>query len=497
MKKITLLMLFPLFSYSQWIQVGQDIDGEAANDISGWATDISGDGDIVAIGALNNENSSGNGDAGHVRIYENTGSVWSQIGGDIDGVSASDRFGIALSLSDGGNVIAIGGKFYGHEGEFNVGHVRIFENISGSWIQIGDDIIGEAEHDESGGSVSLNNDGSIVAIGSEYNNMHRGHVRVFQNTGGAWVQLGMAIQGEAIGDQSGVAVSLNNDGTIIAIGAGNNDGVAYDTGHVRVFEFVSGSWQQIGGDIEGEGLLDKSGSALSLNGTGNIVAIGAGGNDNSNGIDAGHVRVYENLSGVWTQMGNDIDGETEGDYCGNSVSLNNSGDIVAIGSFRNGTTADNSGHVRIFKYESGDWVQVSDNIDGEAVNDQSGKSVSLNNDGSVVIIGAWQNDGINGENSGHARVYSNALLSIEDSNFAEVIKVYPNPSYGVSTIQLGAIHQNIDLQIFDALGKMIESKAYSETDFIQLNFQNYSKGVYFIKISSNKKSASLKLLIKN
>jgi hypothetical protein len=35
-----------------------------------------------------------------------------------------------------------------------------------------------------------------------------------------------------------------------------------------------------------------------------------------NGINAGHVRIYENNGGSWTQIGQDIDGEAAGDYSG-------------------------------------------------------------------------------------------------------------------------------------------------------------------------------------
>ena len=43
--------------------------------------------------------------------------------------------------------------------------MRIYENIEGTWIQAGADIDGEFPFDTSGRSVSLSNDGSIVAIG--------------------------------------------------------------------------------------------------------------------------------------------------------------------------------------------------------------------------------------------------------------------------------------------------------------------------------------------
>ena len=47
--------------------------------------------------------------------------------------------------------------------------------------------------------------------------------------------------------------------------------------------------------------------------------------------------------------------------------------------------------------------QLGSDIDGEAANDYSGHSVSINSDGSHVAIGAYYNDG-GGSNAGHTRV---------------------------------------------------------------------------------------------
>ena len=52
------------------------------------------------------------------------------------------------------------------------------------------------------------------------------------------------------------------------------------------------SWNQKGGDINGEAATDHSGSSVSLSSNGNIVAIGAPLND-GNGTDSGHVRVFK------------------------------------------------------------------------------------------------------------------------------------------------------------------------------------------------------------
>ena len=45
---------------------------------------------------------------------------------------------------------------------------------------------------------------------------------------------------------------MNSDGTIVAIGAHTNDGNGSNSGHVRVYQYSSGSWSQLGSDIDGE-----------------------------------------------------------------------------------------------------------------------------------------------------------------------------------------------------------------------------------------------------
>ena len=53
---------------------------------------------------------------------------------------------------------------------------------------------------------------------------------MYQYNGSAWTKLGGDIDGEAsMNDKSGISVSLSSDGTIVAIGANWNDGDSMDT----------------------------------------------------------------------------------------------------------------------------------------------------------------------------------------------------------------------------------------------------------------------------
>ena len=189
-----------------WTKVGSDIEGEEFSDNSGRSVSLSADGNVVAIGSLlASEDSSG-----HVRIFKNINNIWTQIGSNIDGEDANSFSGRSVSLSSDGNVVAIGADWNDGNGT-DSGHVRIYQNVNNNWVQVGNDIDGETAGDRSGWAVSLSADGSILAIGATHNDSNgtdSGHVRIYQNVNNTWTQLGSDIDGEAAGDSSGVSVSL-------------------------------------------------------------------------------------------------------------------------------------------------------------------------------------------------------------------------------------------------------------------------------------------------
>ena len=306
-------------------------------------------------------------------------------------------------------------------------------SFSQEWKQIGQDIDGESLIDKSGFAVSLSSDGTIVAIGARENDGatfditdDRGHVRVYKNIDGTWIQMGGDIDGEARDDFSGSSVSLSSDGTRLAIGTPANDGNGISSGHVRVYEYTSGTWIQMGSDIDGDAEGDYSGQSVSLSDDGLILAIGANYND-GNGIDAGQVRIYQYEGSDWVQMGVDIDGEAAGDGSGHSISLSADGFRIAIGAFSNDGNGSGSGHVRVYKYFNGTWIQLGSDIDGETEGDGSGAATSLSSDGYKVAIGAYANDG-NGENAGHVRVF---YISGIDSCAFNILPVPINDYYNL------------------------------------------------------------------
>jgi Flp pilus assembly pilin Flp len=478
MKKIILsiaILTLGLTGYSQ-VQIGNDIDGENTDDFSGHTVATSANGNIVAIGAI--ENDDGGNRSGHVRVYENVDGTWTKIGEDIAGEAPNDRSGWSLALSADGSIVAIGSDLNNSWR----GQVEIYENISGTWTQIGEDIEGENFQDLSATSISLSNDGSIIAIGAprgDGNSENTGYVKVFENVGGAWIKIGQDIEGEQEQEQLGNSVALNGEGNIVAIGAKQNDENGTNTGEVKIYENIGGTWTQLGGDINGETEFESSGFRVALSEVGNIVAISALG-DNANGQDSGQVRIFENIGGVWTQIGEDINGEASEDYSGWSLALSASGNIIAIGAVWNDGNGFNSGHVRIFQNLGGVWTQMGEDINGEAASDESGYSVDISADGSIVAIGGKSNDG-NGNFSGHVRVFDlSTVLSIPTIDLESSISLYPNPSNDFINISSNK-DQLLKIELYNMTGSLI-FKTDLNADIYSLNIANYQSGIYLLRV---------------
>lgn len=390
---IALAGAMPLQSQTQ---KGQDLDGEAAGNYFGCSVSMP-DPTTIAVGAISN---SGNGFlAGHVRVFWYNGTVWLQKGADIDGEAANDGSGWAVSMPDA-NTVAIGAR-NNSGGGLHSGHVRVYAWNGSAWVQKGADLDGEAAGDLSGYSVSMPN-ANTIAIGApsnDGNGSNAGHVRIYSWNGTGWVQKGSDIDGAAAGDQAGLAVSMPDAGTV-AIGAPNHNGNGTGAGQVRILRWNGSAWVPKGLEINGEATMDYCGFSVSMPDA-NTVAVGAHTNDGG-GSNAGHARIYTWTSGAWVQKGLDIDGEAAEDNSGYSVSMPDA-QTIAIAAPRNSDSGFEAGHVRVYGWNGTAWVQWGADINGEAAGDWSGFSVCMPHP-HTVAIGAWSNDG-NGAEAGHARVY--------------------------------------------------------------------------------------------
>ena len=479
-------LLITIVANAQWEQIGQNIVGESYQGRFGNSVSINADGSIIAAGAIYH-----GGDAGQVKVFQYNLGSWSQIGEDINGDAVGDQSGFSISLSSDGSTVAIGAPF-NDDNVIQSGQVRVFRNISENWIQIGENIYGEVSHEYLGYSVSLSSDGNTLAVGIPNNDNEgvaafSGSVKIYQNIYGVWEQIGSEIHGLSEFDKAGSSVSLNSDGSVVAIGSPERSNGSYN-GQVRVFMNIGGVWEQVGEDINGETIFDKLGYSVSLSSDGLVIAIG-GINSNGNGSCSGVTKVYKNNMGAWEKIGANIYGETEGDYSGCSVSLNFDGTVVAIGAENNDGNGIQAGHARVYRNTFGDWTQIGEDINGNAVGDQLGRSVSLSSDGSTVVVGAPQNDE-GGANSGHVRVYGNTVGVNEIRT--EIANIFPNPAIDYFTVLLYN-NEESDLKVLDITGKVVCQEIFSKE--INISTEKFKEGLYFVKVKNNDNIIIRKIIV--
>ena len=355
------------------------IGGESATGGAFEALALSGDGSILAYsdGLMDSSITS------KVKVMKFYAGEWSQLGNSLtsDGTDASG-FGNSVALSNDGTILAVGVT----RGDDLPGLVEVYQYSSGSWSKLGSSVQESEENgDYFGYSVDLSNDGTILAVGSLFKGDRQGAASVYQYNSGTWSQLGSTLDGVAANNWYGRDVSLSGNGQILAVGADR-----YDTnkGQVRVFEYTSGNWSQLGSNIDGDA-NERIGRGVALSDDGSIVAMGS----NLGGVG----KVYQLSSGSWSQLGLDqaysVNNVTNTSL-GLSTSISNDGTRVAFGA--PGLLDGETGSVLVLKYTSGNWDYVNALSGGSDT--PFGWSSDISNDGSIIAAGNYQN--IDGQGTG-------------------------------------------------------------------------------------------------
>ena len=246
-------------------------------------------------------------------------------------------------------------------------------------------------------------------------------------------------------------------------------------------------WAQRGNDINGEAAEDQSGTSVAISDDGNVLAIGAHLN-NGTSTYAGHVRVYNWNGSAWTQRGNDIDGEATGDRSGHSVAISDDGNIVAIGAFENNGAGRWAGHERVYNWNGSAWKQRGSDIDGEAENGESGASVALSGDGNTLATGAIGVD----TNTGQVKVYTfeGSITSLSDAE-NEAIVIYPNPTESKVAIERLPPGKTT-FTLTDILGNKIRTGEGQGA--LEIDFSTLPKGIYILTFSTSKGTFSKKVV---
>jgi len=218
------------------------------------------------------------------------------------GGKIGDRNGYSVSLSEDGTVVAVSSvsSVSSSNNPFDLGSVTVYQQtIDSQWEPKGSTISRE------GNTIELSNDGNTLVIGGRsVTGVYRFNPNAAIND---WVLLGENIT-EEDNSESELFVTISGDGNVIAIGDPKYDG---EIGRVNTYTFNGTHWDQRREIIGSSAFFAENlGKSVSLSGNGNILACGVPFTSDPLSIFApvGSVRVYRWDSNLlrWNLMGNEI-----------------------------------------------------------------------------------------------------------------------------------------------------------------------------------------------
>lgn len=493
--------MIPLLGFSQYALQGDIIAdaGGITNDRFGGNSAINATGDFIVISSIGYDGVTGTtSDTGKVQVYEFSLGSWTQVGSDLVGDNASDNFGGSVAISADGSIIAVGAPQGNTNGPVR-GYARVYENVAGTWAQVGSDFIGQSDFDTLGSSVDLSADGTKIAIGASGVSTAKGEVRVYEFDGMSWSQLGSTMSGVVNNDRFGNSVNFNADGTFLAVGIpfsdANGTPSGTNSGQVKVYRYTS-NWNQIFVDaILGENFALGTAVALSDNGS-VLVASAPQTNDPANG--AGFVRIYKyNGTSNTYAFTASLVGESNQDRYGTSVALSDDANFLSVGAPFNDSNGNASGESYLYENVSGNtWSSVSGIFNNSNnAGDLAGASVSLSDNGAFFSIGAFNatNPINSNSNTGIVSVFvDSSLLSVKNTEFNNTLVAYPNPVTDYLSIS-SANNRITSVKLYDVFGKLVYHKTASFTE-TTLDVSNLQTGMYVLELKSDNGIAIRKIL---
>lgn len=338
-----------------------------------------------------------------------------------------DQFGISVALA--GDTALIGAWGDEDPNGKEAGSAYIFEQTGGEWRETAKLAPADGDWDDHfGGPVALAENANTALISAwgdeEPNGDNAGSVYVFELTGGKWRKAAKLVPADGDrNDHFGGSVALAGDGRTALIGAwGDEDPNGKEAGAAYVFDRTGGEWREAAKLSPADGERDDHfGGSVTLAEDADTAIIATSNDEGPNGDDMGSAYVFKRTNSEWreTDKLTPGDGDKENHF-GESVALAEDADTALIGAGDvNGFATDQKGSAYVFERAGGEWSETANfTAHDEEEGDDFGQSVALAEDANTALIGAWGDE----DDTGAAYVFERT-----GGEWHEVAKLIPTP----------------------------------------------------------------------
>lgn len=265
--------------------------------IQGFSVSLSGDGNTLAIGAINDSDIPTS--TGKVYVYVKSGNSWSfqevlnPTGYRIE--DEVDYIGYSLSLSHDGNVLISGGPGYYNPAITIGGAIWIFRRSGTTWAQDDGPIVpyNTVLYDTLyiGQFVDVSSDGNTFVTSGVFSEGNIPMIFVYVYTNGSWIKNTHIVVNET--SNLYLPVSISGDGNTIIFGRSLDNSTE---GTVDIFIKTDDVWIHQT-TLLGTGTAVSQGITVSLSYSGDTAAFTGYTNEGSN------LWIFNRTDGIWTRNG--------------------------------------------------------------------------------------------------------------------------------------------------------------------------------------------------
>jgi hypothetical protein len=282
-----------------------------------------------------------------------------QLGNRIFGLT--NEYAVVTSLSYDGNILAVGSP--GLNGGLGICRVYSRNNINNIWEQIGSDIVStSASYSLFGNCVTLAQNGTTLLVSSNSSSSQNINI-VYKYSNNVWTNYSSAVTALTA---NRITSTISENGQVIAVG---NSSTSNYKGSVNIytsnFTLINNIQETIGYQ-----LLAYS---MSLSYDGSIIALGGPASSVSS-LNPGLCRVY--LTSTKEQIGI-INGVSDDDRFGYSVSLSSNGYTLAVG-------APYIKLCNVYVYDTSTTIWTPSSLTD--IYDNFGNYVNLSSDGTILAV---------------------------------------------------------------------------------------------------------------
>jgi hypothetical protein len=540
-----------------WSQVQKIVASDrGGEDRFGYSVAISGDHAIVGAILEDNDAVGGNpaSNSGSAYIFKNTAGTWSQLQKIVaSDRETQDEFGFSVAIS--GDHAIVGAHFEDHNATggntlLGAGSAYIFKNTTGTWSQVQKIVASDRwTYDEFGRSVAISGDYALVSAFREDENATGGNT--LSDAGSAYIFKNCTKSGTDIQSAcdsftwiDGITYTTsNNTATFTIAGGAANDCDSVVTLNLTIHysntatdvQTACNSYTWIDGNTYTTSNNTATDTLINADGCDSVVTLNLTIHYSNTGTDVQTAcNSYTWLDGNTYSTSNNTATDTliNADGCDSVVTLNltihysNTGTDVQTGcnsftwidgnTYTTSTTTATDTLTNAAGCDSVVTLHLTINSVSDLSTTTSGLAISANNanatyqwldcNNAYAIINGQTGQTFTATANGNYAVeltengcvdtsacVAITTVGIVENSFGDGLFIYPNPTKGNFSIDLGALYENAQVSITDISGKLVESKSIAQSQVLNLTIEEPA-GIYLISIQAGNKKAVIKLV---